>query len=164
MNSEGWGVWETVGRFFNLFLLFGVIIYFIRKPLLSFFENRRREIQQKLGEAERRKQQAESKLREVEQRIANIEQELLSIRKRAEQETIEEGRRMAEASRQESEKILAVARREIDGMLKAAQKELRIYAGSLSVSLAQEMIEKNINAKDQERIFNKFLSEMESMK
>jgi F-type H+-transporting ATPase subunit b len=162
--SEGWGVWETVGRFFNLFLLFGIIIYFIRKPLAEFFENRRREIQQKLAEAEQRKQDAESKLSEIEQRVANIEQELSLIRQRAEQEILDEGRRMEEGNRQETEKILAVARREIDGILRTAQKELRNYAGSLSVSLAEEMIKKNINDKDQRLIFQKFLEEMESMK
>ncbi|MBI4455466.1 MAG: hypothetical protein HY644_06155 [Acidobacteria bacterium] len=162
--ETGWGIWDTIGRFFNLFLLFGVLIYFVRKPLGMFFENRRHEIEQKLIEAQRRHEEAEAKLREIEESIHSIEQEISEIRQRTQQEIQSELQRLEESSREEAAKIISVAGREIDGMLRAAQKELLRYAGSLSVNLAQEMIRESITPGDQERIFNRFIDHMESLK
>ena len=163
-TEAGWGVWETIGRFFNLFLLFGLVIYFARKPMVAFFEKRRQEIGQKLAEAARRLQEAESKIREIEQRMQHIEEQLAEIRTRSEQEIRDENRRVEESARQESEKILAVARREIEGMVKSAQKELRRFAGKLSVDMAGDMIRTNINQSDEEQMLKKFVSEIEAVK
>ncbi|HEY2931436.1 MAG TPA: hypothetical protein VGK99_06780 [Acidobacteriota bacterium] len=162
--EAGWGVWETVGRFFNLFLLFGGLIYLVRKPAGAFFEQRRQEIHRKLAEAARRLREAESKIQEIELRMNRIEEQLAEIRARSEQEILDEAHRLEELARQESEKILAVARREVDGMVKSAQKELRRYAGKLSVELAGDIIRKNIDQNDQERMLKKFVSEVEAIR
>lgn len=163
-GAKGWGIWDTLGRFFNLFLLGGTIFYFVRKPVAAFFENRRRDLQRQLAEAQKRRQEAEDRLRGIEQRMYQIEKELTAIRRKAEQETAEDARRVEESSRQESEKILSVARREIDGILKVALKDLRRYAGTLSVDLAEEMIRKSMTGADQERIFDSSVGELEKIK
>lgn len=161
--SHGWGAWDTVGRFFNLFLLGGIIVYFVRRPLAAFFESRRREGKEKIADAQRRHQEAAAMVREIEQRLSRIEQEVAAIRQAAQQEMQDEAGRLEEATRQEGEKILAVARREIDGMVRTAHKELRRHAASLSVSLAEEMIRGEIGRDDQKRIFDDCLREMEGV-
>ena len=163
-SEAGWGLWETVGRFFNLFLLVGILVYFVRRPLVGFFENRRAEIKQRMTEADARHREADGKIREIEERMARLEQDLGEIRRRAEAEMQEEARRLEDSSRRESEKILVVAGREIDGMVRVAQKELRQYAGSLSVGLAEEMIRRELGPADQERILDGFVSQMENRK
>lgn len=162
--EKGWGIWETVGRFFNLFLLFGVLIYFVRKPLGEFFDNRRRETGQKLAEAQRQLEEVERKIVEIEGRMSRIDQEIDAIGRKSQQEVEDEARRVEESTRLESKKILAVAQREVDGALKAAQKELRRFAGSLSVGLAEEIIRRDIGSADEERLFSSCVGKMESMK
>lgn len=162
--GHGWGAWDTVGRFFNLFLLGGIIIYFVRRPLALFFESRRREAKEKIADAQRRHQEAAGMVREIELRMGQIEQEVAAIRQAAQQEMRDETRRLEEATRQEGEKILAVARREIDGMVRTAHKDLRRHAASLSVSLAENMIRGQIGRDDQERILDSCLREMEGLK
>lgn len=165
-EEEGgkWGIWEPIGRFFNLFLLVGVLVYFVRKPLGAFFENRRREIKEQLAQAEIRRREAGEKVKEIEQRMQRIEEDLAALRERARQEIVDEAARVEESARQQSEKILSVAHREIDGILKNAQKELKRYAGSLSVDMAEGMIRKEVGSADHERIFESSIHEVEKMK
>ncbi|MBI4483707.1 MAG: ATP synthase F0 subunit B [Acidobacteria bacterium] len=157
----GWGIWETIGRVFNLALLLGALIYLLRRPLREYFEQRTDEIRKRLREAEQARDEANAKLDEIGSRMARLDAELAEIQQTAAREAEEERQRVVESARSDAEKIVSMARREIDGLMKSARLELKCHTADLSVNLAEEVIRREMRPEDRERIFQGFLEELE---
>jgi F-type H+-transporting ATPase subunit b len=156
-GASGWGWWETVGRWVNLFILFGAIFYFVKQPVSRFFLTRRQEIRKEIQEAQEARQQAEDKLAEMEERMRNLDQELAAMRIQAQEEAEREKLRILEHAAEESKKIVAAAEREIDGLTRAARQDLRAYAVQLSVEMATEKINSEMDAPARTRVVDRFL-------
>lgn len=156
-GEKGWGWWiEGAGRFVNLFILFGIIIYFVREPLKKFFAERRTGIQREIREAREAGEEAEKKLASLENRMKNLDQELATIRREADREVALERRRILEEAERDAVKIAATARREIEGLTRAAEKQLKAYASQLAVELAEEQIRRDISEQDERRVIDRF--------
>ena len=155
-ESSTWGWVETVGRWFNLFVLFGVIYYFTRVPMKRFFVDRRLNIQSEIQEARKAQELAEEKLAAIEERISNLDQELAEIRQETEREAELERRQLLEQAEREAEKMLVAVRQEIDGLSRSTQERLREYAAHLSVQLAEEQIRQDMNDGDEDRVIDRF--------
>src|SRR5262245_59363019 len=165
-ESEGggdkWGMWLTIGRFFNLAVLIGVLIWVGRKPLQSFYANRTATIQRQLREAQEARRQAEARLAEIEGRMRHLDDEVAALRAVAAEQAEQEYVRLLEAAQHDAEKIVERARREIDGLTRAAQVELRTQAAELAVRLAEERIRTEINDDDRKRLFQRFVATLQS--
>jgi F-type H+-transporting ATPase subunit b len=158
--ENGWGWWETVGRWINLGILFGIIFYFARKPIAAYYRERKSGIARSIREAAEAREEARRKLAAAEERLQGIESELIRIRQEAEQEARLDRQRLLDQTRLETERLMESARREIDGMTLAARKQIREYAAQLAVQLAEERIRREMKAKDEERVINRFLAEL----
>jgi hypothetical protein len=79
-GGDKWGLWLTIGRFFNLAVLVGVLVWVARKPLSSFYANRTRAIREALATAQTARAAAEAKLAEMETRMARLDDELRELR------------------------------------------------------------------------------------
>ncbi len=157
-EAETWGWLEGVGRFTNLFILFGVICYFVRKPFKKFFADRRQSIQQEMSQAGRDREAAAKKLNSVETRMENLDQELAALRKEAEKEAGLERERLLDQAARDAEKIIESTRREVDSLTRAARKQLKDYAAQLSLEMAEQRIRKEISEQDEERVAERFFA------
>jgi F-type H+-transporting ATPase subunit b len=158
--AEGWGWVETLGRWFNLFILFGAIVYFTREPIARFFRSRRDEITREIDAARQAREEAEQKLAEAETRLKNLDAEIESIRKQAKADAEAEKNRILGLAEEEAEKILAAAGREIEGLSKVARQELRSYAADLAVKLAEEQVRHELDSGSHERIIESFFEKL----
>jgi F-type H+-transporting ATPase subunit b len=161
-GGEGWGWIETLGRWFNLLVLFGAIAYFTREPITRFFRSRRDEIRREIEEAQQAKADAQRKLAEAEERLKRLGQEIESIRKQAQLEVEAEKNRILSMAEQEAEKILAAAGREIEGLGKVARQELRSYAADLAVQLAEQQVSRQLDTAGHDRIIERFFEKLRS--
>lgn len=147
---------EGVGRFVNLFILFGIIYYFVREPIGKFFDERRLSIQRRMSQARREEEEATAKLTSIEVRVKDLDKERAALREEAEKEAAAERRRLLDQAQQDAEKIVAAARRDIDHLTRVAQKELREYAAHLSVELAERQVRREMSEQDEERVVERF--------
>ncbi len=161
-EAGGWGWWETVGRWFNLAVLFGVIFYAVRLPAREYFKKRRAEIQREMREAEEARQEADRRMAEMEARMQNLGVELEALRGQSDQEAQAERERILVQAQQEAERILAGAAREIDGLGRSVRKELKEYAAHLAVRLAEERIRGELSESDERRLAERFFSDLSS--
>jgi F-type H+-transporting ATPase subunit b len=159
-GTAGWGVWETVGRFFNLGVVIAVLVYALRKPLSQFFEERRLNIRRSLEEAQQAKMAAEARLAEMQTRMAGLDLELQQIKEKALREAEEERTRASLLADQESERIIAAARREADALVKAATIELRQEAAKLAVQLAENKIHAEMGSEIDDRMVESFVRQL----
>jgi ATP synthase F0 subunit b len=155
-HEEGWGWIETIGRWVNLFILFGVIIYFIRIPARRFFAGRATSITDDIRSSAEAYEKARAERTALEERVGNIDRELASIREEAEKQANLERERVREQARKDAERLLENARREIGNVTRAAQKELKKYAAELAVDLAESRIGREIRPQDERKVVDRF--------
>ncbi len=159
-SGDKWGIWMTVGRFFNLAVVVGFLVWVGRKPLMNFFANRSQSIRDQLAEAQQARKEAEAKLAEIEARLKNLDVELQQIKAAAEKEAQEEHQRLMVEAERDADRVIERARQEIDGMTRAAQQELKAHVADLSVRMAEEKIRAEITPQDHGRLFERFLARL----
>jgi F-type H+-transporting ATPase subunit b len=159
-EEAGWGWIKTIGRWFNLLFLFGVIYYFARKPVAQFLAERRENIQREIKEAHAAREEAEQKLATMEKKMQGLEAELEEMRLQAQAEADAEKQRILEQAEEESKKIVASVERQIEGLTRAARQDLREYAVELSLEMATKRIVDQMDSQAQGRVIDRFLIQL----
>jgi F-type H+-transporting ATPase subunit b len=142
-------------KFVNLAVFILCALYLHRRfgrPIREALRARSEGIKRELETARRERDQALSKLTEVETLLSNLDLEVAKIRESARLEAEAEKRRMVLATDQEVAKIKEQARREIESAGKIARHNLRKFAASESVRLAEEILKREIRPDDDARL------------
>lgn len=155
-GESGWGWYETIGRWINLIVLFGVLVYFTREAIRKFFSNRREGIQVAISKAEKAREDSERELASMKETMESLDQELKNLREEARAESEIERKRIIEQAEKDALKIIASAEREIGGLTRAARQDLRAYAAELSIELAKERIKNELDDETREKIVDRF--------
>lgn len=153
-------IWGPVSRAFNSAILFGVLYYFLRKPVASYLSSRDSEIRNDLVTAGEMRKTAAAQLAALEQKMAALPGELESLKTRGQQEIAAEEARIEQAAAAERERLLDQTRREIDLQLRLAKRELLEHAANLSVGLATEQVRRDITPTDQERLVDRYVRQV----
>jgi F0F1-type ATP synthase membrane subunit b/b' len=153
-------IWGPISRAFNSAVLFGVLYYFLRKPIGAYLSSRDREIRTDLVTAEEMKKTATAQLAALEQKMAALPGELAALKTRGQQEIAAEEARIEQAAAADRERLLEQTRREIDVQLRIAQRELVEHASNLAVGLATERIRTQITPDDQARLVDRYLQQV----
>jgi F-type H+-transporting ATPase subunit b len=159
-GGDKWGILLTIGRFFNLALVIGIVVWIARKPLAEFFVTRTQSIHEQITEAEKVRRESEAKLADIQSRMSHLDEELRALKESAEKEAQAEYQRLIGEAERDAQKIVDRARQEIEGMTRAAHLELKTHAGELSVRLAEEIIRREITDDDRGRIFARFVTRL----
>jgi len=159
-EEAGWGWIETIGRWFNLALLFGVLFYFVREPMKRFFQQRQQRIAEEIVAAQTARAESDRRLTEIEQRMSRLDIEVQSIRAEAREQAEREKSRIIQQADEEARKIVAAAEREISGLTRAAEQSLREHVAELSVRLAGERIRREMDAETERRLIDRFFGEL----
>lgn len=152
-------LWQAV----NLVLFVGLLVYLVKKPLVDFFGERRRSVEEALRKADESRLQAETLSREVEQRLLHLETEVTEIRAQAVREAEREKNALLAQAESDAEKVLARATAELDSRVRAARAELTAYAGDLAIDAATAMLKKTVTAEDQRRMLEDGFAAMGKM-
>ncbi len=148
LNYPGFEAW----KFINLAIFVALLVYLLRKPLSNAFKARREIIRAELVKAQQERDAAMSKLNETEARLARLDSEVADVRKNSQHEAEAEESRIAAQTEAEITKIREQAKRELASSTQAAKQELRKYSAEESIRLAEEMIRKNLQNADSERL------------
>lgn len=149
-----------IWRYVNFALIFFMIFFLARKPLKAFFASHKDKVARELEEARKAKEEATKKLKEYETRMANFEQEIDQIKSETDQqkELIKE-KILGDADAAIS-KIMAQARQNIEADRKKALHDIRIEAAELTIAMSEEILRKNIQRGDQERLIDEYLDQV----
>jgi F-type H+-transporting ATPase subunit b len=150
----------TIAKLVNLLLFVGLMVYFLRRPIMGAFRGRQESIRTELRRAEEERAAAEARLAEVEGRNARLDAEVETIRANAQKEAAEERARVERATEAEIRKIRDRARREVESAGKAARAELRTFTAEQSVKLAEEMIRRDIRPEDDAHLAREYVEEL----
>src|SRR5262245_30713903 len=144
-----------ISKAINVTIFFGVLYLLLRKPMRKFFDERLARARADLERAAEEKDEADSKMRELEVRLNGLGAELAEIRSMSEREAQAERERIERETGQIIEKLRTAARREIESAKQVAIFELREFAASESVEMAERIIRQEITPEDDRRLIER---------
>ena len=150
-----------VVQLFNFLLLLVVLYKFAYTPLLGALESRSSAIKQQLAEAQGARESAQRQLTEFEAKLTASQAEAQAVRDRALREAAELRERLTAEARQEAGRLVERARAEIEQDVRRARAELRREVAGLAVTIAERLIQKNVQPEDQERLVQDALAHLD---
>lgn len=137
-----------------------LLVYLLTKPIRNGLAGRREGIEKALSDAVAAREAAEAKFAEYDVKLskasAEIEEMSAAIRRDGE---LERDRILASAHEM-AQKITAEAEKTAESEILRARTELRQEASRLAITLAEELLKKQINAGDQQRLVDEYVSKV----
>jgi len=157
-DGHGGGLFWPV---LNLALLLAVLIYFARKPVLSYLASRRDGIAKNLESSAQLLAESERKLREWSRKATHLDEELAAIRDATRRAAEAERDRILADARVTAERIQKAASAAAERELRQARAKLRREAADLAVELAGRLLREQVNETDRDRLLDEFIGRVE---
>ena len=148
----------------NFIIFLGILYYYLNKPFKEYLAGRSSTIRKDLVEAAELRASANAQLAAIEQKLQALPGELDALRRRGAEEISSEEHRIAVAAAADRDRMLEQTRREIELQVRLAKKEILEHAADLSVQLATERIKKEVTPADQDRLVDRYLSQVKENK
>lgn len=155
---------EIYWKWANFAILVAVVGYLANKNLGAYFAARNAEIQKGITEAAEMKADVAKRTAAMEARFANLEADIDKLRQDARAEMQHEAERIEQETAQLAAKIHAQAEQEIASMTALARQELRAYSADLALSLAEELIRRQLNPELQGQLVQRFGGELSKLR
>ena len=159
-NFIGFNPWTALFTLLNLVLTFLILKKFLFKPVNKMIDDRQKEIDELFAEAEDAKKMAENmradydrKLAEAKESSAKIISEASQEANRRSDEIIRQARLDADALRQKADADIALER-------KKALNDVKGDISRIAMDIAEKVVERELNADDQERLIDGFLRDL----
>lgn len=144
----------------NFIIFIGILYYFLNQPIREYLTTRDTSIRKDLVEAAELRATAAAQLETIERKLQALPGELVALRTRGAEDIKAEEARIAAQAAAERERLLEQTRREIDLQVRLAKKEILEHAAGLSVQLATERIKTEVTPADQDRLVDRYLSQV----
>jgi F-type H+-transporting ATPase subunit b len=154
-----------IGNFAVTLIVFVAVIVILGKfawnPLLRVLNERERTIRESLETAQQQREQAERLMAEYQAQLNKAREEATAIVEEGRRDAEEVRRRMQEEAKAETSEMIARARREIQLATDTAVKDLYDRTADLVVTVAGEVIRKELSADDHRAFVRDSLSKMQ---
>jgi F-type H+-transporting ATPase subunit b len=121
-------------------------------------------VRETLDKAAREKQAATEEMAELDARLNRLDAEVAEIKTQAERESAAERARMETEAKRDIEKIREMAGREIESAKQVAMADLREFAATKAVDLAEQMIRREMTPADDAKMVARVGDEMSKVK
>lgn len=149
-------IWQLA----NLVGFFGLLLYFVARPVTEMFRKRQVEVEERAKEARERRAAAARLESEIHDRMAQLDRDLADVRARGVSEGEAARAELMERADQDSERIRREAEREIGRRLADAKDELRRTASDLTASAAREIVATRITPEDRRRLLDESVAQI----
>jgi F-type H+-transporting ATPase subunit b len=147
-------------RCFNFAVTFGILAYFVTKPIRKGLAGRSEGIAEALQVAEKTKADAEAKFAEYDQKLAKASAEIETIYEDIRREgELEKARILANATEMAA-KITRDAEKTAANEVNKARVELRQEAARMAIAIAEELLKKNFTNDDQSRLVDEYMQKV----
>jgi F-type H+-transporting ATPase subunit b len=149
---------DLLYRFINFALLVIILVIAIKKSgLKENLSGRIDEIKQKLEDLQTGKSEAESRYLEIEKKLKDFEAEKKEILEQFRQEGLAEKERIISEARAKAVQIIEQAELNIENEMASAKDRLKQEVMNLAAQKAEEILTKELNDNDQDRLVDEFI-------
>jgi F-type H+-transporting ATPase subunit b len=165
--SEGGGhednmkLWiDFAWRIFDFVLLVGFLYWVAAKKIKEFFVDRRHNIKCTIEEKLAEKEETEKKFKEYSLRLDKATEEIKNIFEMIKAQGLTEKEKIIEDAKKAAAKMIEDTQMRMEQELKGARNQLRAEAAALSVSMAEELLKKNITPELHENMVKEYLDKV----
>jgi F-type H+-transporting ATPase subunit b len=151
---------DLVYRIMNFALLVGILFFLLRKPVGQGLEARRQGIKDQLDDLERQKEESQKELAETQRKLSQLDAEVEKIVAEYVQVGEATKAKILEEAKASAEKLQEQAKKNIEHEFATAKQQLMSEMAEQAVAMAEELIKKNIQDQDQERIIDEYLEKV----
>lgn len=151
---------EYAYKIINFVLIFGIVIYFARKPIKNMLKQRTDLIEKTLKEAQEAKELAQKALQEAQTRLQTKDKEIEEILSMSKQAGEQEKARLIDESERLKERIFEQAKVNIEYELKGAKDALKAEAVEIAMELAEKKIKEKLTKEEQEKLLQESLTKI----
>ncbi len=144
----------------NFALLIILLGYLAKKHGAPFFAARDREIRESLEAGKKAQAEAEKVAAGVQAKLATLDREIAALKTSAQAELERETQRIRRDTESELQRIEQHTAAELDSLGKRAMLELRQYAASLALDLAEQKVRARMTPAVQSGLVENFASEL----
>ncbi|MBQ4110861.1 MAG: F0F1 ATP synthase subunit B [Clostridia bacterium] len=152
--------WEIIFTWVNLLILFLLMKKILFKPIKNILEQRENEVNSMYSDAENAKNSAESMEKEYTRKLADAKNEANEIVKNATRTAELRSEEIIRTAQEQATNIKEKANKDIERDKINAINEAKKDISEIAVSIAEKVIEKDINEKDYDRLIENFINEM----
>lgn len=148
----------------NFIILFGVLTFFLYKPIMRVLDERQARIKESMEQAEKIKEQTAHSEEQIKEQLDAARKEGQTIVTQATQigERLKEEAK--EGARQEAETLIAKARSEIEQDREKAIEELRGEFADIAILAAEKVINEKLDKKAHHKIIDEVLDKSSTFK
>lgn len=142
-------------------ILLWLVRIFAMKPAMKIMNDRQAYIENQISSAEQTRDEAHRLVEEQKKILADAKKEAYDLIESAKAQKDREASEILKAAQQRAERVIQDATAEIENEKVKAIAELRDQVGTLSVMLASKILEKELNAAQQQKMIEEFLKQVE---
>jgi F-type H+-transporting ATPase subunit b len=157
--SDGEGaLLDLLARFINFTLLVVILGVVLKKSnILGFFPNRMEDIKKKMEQLQQEKEQAEARYSAIQKKLADFETEKQAILEEARKDGEAEKAVILSEAEKRVEQMLAQVESSVQREVNEAKARLRREVAVLAADKAREIISRELNEDDQDRLVSDFI-------
>ena len=149
-------LWKVV----NFAILFGILYYFAKNPIVNALQSSAEKAKQELDEAQKAKQAIADELQHFQEKLANMKKEADEMVAQAKNEAAQERQRIIAEGEALAEKIKEQAQLNVQHAYKRAEQELREWVAHEAIKLAEERMKAQMDDTRQESLVKHYLREL----
>lgn len=149
--------WTIIFTWINLIILMFVMKKLLFKPVTKMLADRENEVSAMYEKAESAQKNAEQLESEYSKKLSEAKEEAARIMKDATDAANKKGEQIVFDAQEKASATIIKAQKEIEREKLNAVSEIKKDIASIAVSVAEKVIEKDINEKDYERLVEEFI-------
>ena len=151
---------DFLWRCLNFAVTAGILVYFVTKPLKNGLRGRSDGIAKELEAAQQARDAAEAKFSEYDEKLNKAEAEIDQITAELKKEGELEREKIIANAKEQAIKIKQEAEKSAAFEVARARAELQQEAARLAVELAEGLLKKNVNEKDQSNMVDEYMKKV----
>lgn len=153
--------WDALAVFLAFVLLLIVVFYFAYKPVKKLIKKRADYVEGKLRNAEQSEKEASQKVEEAQLELKKSRQEALVIVEQAKADANKERQRIHEKAKEEADQEVARAKQEIEQEIEKSKDEIHSQIVDVAFDASKKVLSREVNQKDNEKLIDEFISDLE---
>ena len=159
-NFIGFNPWTALFTLLNLVVTYLILKKFLFKPVNKMIDDRQKEIDDLYADAEQTRRQAEAMKADYDQRISEAKQTSAELIQNATQDANRRSDEIIRQARGEADAIRSKAMNDIALEKKKALNDVKGDISRIAMDIAEKVVEKKLDADDQDRLIEGFLRDM----
>jgi F-type H+-transporting ATPase subunit b len=145
----------------NIVILFGGMVYFLKKPLAQAYSERRQQFVAAASKAKLAREQAEKENQDIKNRLSKLEANVSENISRARAEAVDLKKQIVAEAESTAKRIRDEVKKTVDMELLRAENELRQKMIQESVKAARTALSDKVGAGEQTRLQDEFVDKIQ---